>query len=152
MADDYYQTLGVDRSASAEDVKKAYRKLARKYHPDVNPGNKAAEEKFKQVSAAFEVLSDTRKRKLYDEFGRTPRRLASTKRRRRPIGPTKPRPGAPVPGAFPMAPRASTWVTSSATCSEAVAVARRAAPRGASTLARCLGVGVATPGLSVERT
>ncbi|WP_434344856.1 DnaJ C-terminal domain-containing protein [Myxococcus virescens] len=69
MADDYYQTLGVDRSASAEDVKKAYRKLARKYHPDVNPGNKAAEEKFKQVSAAFEVLSDTRKRKLYDEFG-----------------------------------------------------------------------------------
>ncbi|WP_163787638.1 DnaJ domain-containing protein, partial [Myxococcus vastator] len=69
MADDYYQTLGVDRSASAEDVKKAYRKLARKYHPDVNPGNKAAEEKFKQVSAAFEVLSDARKRKLYDEFG-----------------------------------------------------------------------------------
>jgi len=69
MADDYYQILGVDRSASAEDVKKAYRKLARKYHPDVNPGNKAAEEKFKQASSAFEVLSDPKKRKLYDEFG-----------------------------------------------------------------------------------
>lgn len=69
MADDYYQILGVDRAASAEDVKKAYRKLARKYHPDVNPGNKAAEEKFKQVSSAFEVLSDAKKRKLYDEFG-----------------------------------------------------------------------------------
>lgn len=69
MADDYYQILGVDRGASAEDVKKAYRKLARKYHPDVNPGNKAAEEKFKQVSSAFEVLSDAKKRKLYDEFG-----------------------------------------------------------------------------------
>ena len=69
MAEDYYQILGVDREASAEDVKKAYRKLARKYHPDVNPGNKAAEEKFKQVSSAFEVLSDAKKRKLYDEFG-----------------------------------------------------------------------------------
>jgi molecular chaperone DnaJ len=69
MADDYYQILGVDRTSSAEDVKKAYRKLARQYHPDVNPGNKAAEEKFKQVSSAFEVLSDTKKRKLYDEFG-----------------------------------------------------------------------------------
>ncbi|WP_164016139.1 molecular chaperone DnaJ [Pyxidicoccus trucidator] len=69
MAEDYYQILGVARGASPEDVKKAYRKLARKYHPDVNPGNKAAEEKFKQVSSAFEVLSDAKKRKLYDEFG-----------------------------------------------------------------------------------
>ena len=69
MADDYYQILGVSRTASAEDIKKAFRKLARQHHPDVNPGNKAAEEKFKQLNQAFEVLSDEKKRKLYDEFG-----------------------------------------------------------------------------------
>src|SRR5689334_16305209 len=66
---DFYEVLGVSRSAAADDIKKAYRKLAKKYHPDVNAGDKAAEERFKQVSAAFEVLSDPKKRKLYDEFG-----------------------------------------------------------------------------------
>lgn len=66
---DYYAALGVSRDASADDIKKAYRKLARKLHPDVNPGNKEAEEKFKRVSAAHEVLSNPEKRKLYDEFG-----------------------------------------------------------------------------------
>ncbi len=66
---DYYQRLGVTRSSSADEIKKAYRKLARQYHPDHNAGDKAAEEKFKQVNEAFEVLSDTSKRKLYDEFG-----------------------------------------------------------------------------------
>ncbi len=66
---DLYEILGVSRSSTTDDVKKAYRRLAKKYHPDVNPGNKAAEEKFKEVTAAFEVLSDEKRRKLYDEFG-----------------------------------------------------------------------------------
>src|SRR5689334_10651932 len=69
MAEDYYQRLGVSRKASDEEIKKAYRKLAKKFHPDVNPGNKQAEEKFKQVGEAFDVLGDAKKRKLYDEFG-----------------------------------------------------------------------------------
>jgi molecular chaperone DnaJ len=68
-AKDLYAALGVDRSASADDIRKAYRKLARKHHPDVNPGDKAAEEKFKDISFANDVLSDPEKRKLYDEFG-----------------------------------------------------------------------------------
>src|SRR4030088_1441371 len=66
---DYYETLGVKKSASAEDIRKAFRKLARKYHPDVNPGDKAAEEKFKALSEANEVLSDPKKRKIYDQLG-----------------------------------------------------------------------------------
>ena len=67
--EDYYRTLGINREASAEEVKKAYRKLARKYHPDVNPGDKQAEERFKKISEAYEVLSDPKKREVYDAYG-----------------------------------------------------------------------------------
>ena len=66
---DYYKILGVDKSTEAKKIKKAYRELARKYHPDTNPGDKTSEEKFKEVSEAYEVLSDPEKRKRYDELG-----------------------------------------------------------------------------------
>lgn len=66
---DYYQTLGVERGANAEDLRKAYRKLARKHHPDLNPGDKASEEKFKKVQEAYDILGDDKKRKMYDQYG-----------------------------------------------------------------------------------
>jgi len=66
---DYYETLGVDRKAKDEDIRKAYRRLARKYHPDLNPGDKAAEERFKTVQEAYDVLSDSKKRHVYDQYG-----------------------------------------------------------------------------------
>ncbi len=66
---DYYGVLGVDRNAKADQIRKAYRRLARKFHPDVNPGNKSAEEKFKELSEAYEILSDEKKRKIYDQYG-----------------------------------------------------------------------------------
>ncbi len=69
MAQDYYTTLGVDKNADAATIKKAYRKLAQKYHPDRNPDDKSAEEKFKQITEAYAVLSDAEKRRQYDQFG-----------------------------------------------------------------------------------
>jgi molecular chaperone DnaJ len=72
MAKDYYELLGVNRNATVADLKRAYRKLAHEHHPDKNPGNKAAEEKFKEVSEAYAVLSDAQKRAYYDQFGVAP--------------------------------------------------------------------------------
>src|ERR1700758_473224 len=66
---DYYATLGVSKASSEKEIKQAFRKLARKHHPDVNPGDKAAENKFKELNEAYEVLGDPAKRKKYDELG-----------------------------------------------------------------------------------
>ena len=66
---DYYEALGIERNADADEIRKAYRKLARKYHPDLNPGDKAAEERFKKVQEAYDILSDETKKKVYDQYG-----------------------------------------------------------------------------------
>src|SRR5947207_13064431 len=66
---DYYETLSVPRNASVEEIRKSYRKLARKYHPDLNPGDKSSEDRFKNVQEAYDVLSDPKKRQMYDQFG-----------------------------------------------------------------------------------
>src|SRR4029079_2503637 len=69
MSDDYYATLGVARGASQDEIQKAYRKLARKYHPDMNPDDKAAQKKFKEVQQAYDVLRDEKKKKMIHQFG-----------------------------------------------------------------------------------
>src|SRR5688500_15948018 len=74
---DYYEVLGIKRDAKPEDIKKAYRRLARKYHPDVNPGDKASEDRFKLTTEAHDVLSDPKKRKVYDRFGEYSDNLAN---------------------------------------------------------------------------
>jgi molecular chaperone DnaJ len=99
---DYYEILGVKKSASADDVRKAFRKLARKYHPDVNPGDKAAEEKFKALSEANEVLSDPKKRKIYDQVGFYSDNIdAATAEAYARAGGGAAGPGAGFPGAHP---------------------------------------------------
>ena len=73
MADnkrDYYEVLGVDKSSDEQTIKKAYRKLAKQYHPDMNPGDKEAEKKFKEINEAYAVLSDSEKKARYDQIGR----------------------------------------------------------------------------------
>lgn len=79
MAKDYYQILGVARGIDAKEIKKAYRKLARQYHPDINPNSKEAEAKFKEINEAYQVLSDEEKRKLYDQFGADYERVKAAK-------------------------------------------------------------------------
>src|ERR687892_295133 len=74
--EDFYQVLGVKRDAKPEEIKKAYRRLARKFHPDVNPGDKSAEERFKKITEAHDVLSDPKKRSVYDRFGQYSDNLA----------------------------------------------------------------------------
>ncbi|MBO5116693.1 MAG: DnaJ domain-containing protein, partial [Treponema sp.] len=66
---DYYEVIGVEKNASKDEIKRAYRKLAIKYHPDKNPGDKVAEEKFKEATEAYEILSDDQKRQIYDQYG-----------------------------------------------------------------------------------
>src|SRR5579864_6543706 len=66
---DYYQTLGVGREAAEDEIRKAYRKLARKHHPDLNPGDKAAEDRFKKLQEAYDILSDPKKKQMYDQYG-----------------------------------------------------------------------------------
>src|ERR1700687_5657516 len=66
---DYYETLGVQRGAKEDEIRKSYRKLARKYHPDLNPGDKSSEERFKKVQEAYDILSDPKKRQVYDQYG-----------------------------------------------------------------------------------
>src|SRR5512135_199922 len=89
MARDYYEILGVPKAAALPDIKKAYRRLARKYHPDLNPGDKSAEAKFKEIQEAYSVLSDPKKRSQYDQFGFAGDRAP---------GPGPGGPGGPPPG------------------------------------------------------
>ena len=113
MPESLYDTLGVKKGASADEIKKAYRKLARQYHPDTNQGDKAAEERFKQVQTAYDVLSDAEKRKAYDRFGSTNGR------------------GAPGPGGVNVDFGDFDWAATSATSSAGSSATSSAAPRAA---------------------
>jgi len=94
MAEDYYKTLEVSRSASAEEIAKAYRKLARKHHPDLNPDDKMAKQRFQEIQAAYDCLNEPEKRKMYDQFGQDYERMGSGPARRNPSD------SGGVPGGF----------------------------------------------------
>src|ERR1043165_6641886 len=96
MADDYYATLGLARGASADDISKAYRQLARKYHPDLNPDDPKAKEKFQQVQTAFDVLNDPKKREMYDRYGASFEHMGGS-----PGGGPRPWPGGGGASGFP---------------------------------------------------
>ena len=98
---DYYAALGVKKSASVEDIRKAFRKLARKYHPDVNPGDKSAEEKFKTISEANDILSDPKKRKIYDQLGFYSDNIDPAAAEAYARGGGQPGTGGGAPGGFP---------------------------------------------------
>src|SRR6266446_100218 len=91
---DYYNILGVKKDAKADEIKKAYRRLARKHHPDVNPNDKVSEDKFKEVQEAYDVLSDEKKRKVFDRFGYYSDHLDAAS----PFGAGAAAGGAPAPG------------------------------------------------------
>src|SRR5918997_5234610 len=93
--EDFYKVLGVKRDAKPEEIKKAYRRLARKHHPDVNPGDKSAEDRFKKITEAHDVLSDPKKRQVYDRFGQYSDNLADMAAKGHAPGGRGPAAGAP---------------------------------------------------------
>src|SRR5260370_5139510 len=102
---DYYEVLGVPRTASEDDIRKEYRKLARKHHPDVNPGDKSAESKFKEINEAYEVLGDADKRRKYDELGANWRAYEQAQQQGQPWG------GSPFGGGYNVNPGGAGYRT-----------------------------------------
>ena len=142
MAQDYYKTLGIAKNASPADIQKAYRDLARKYHPDMNPDNPKAKKKFQEVQAAFDVLNNSEKRELYDRYGSSFETMAQGARptaaeaagdRRRAGSPLKTLTSASSSATASARARASAWATSLPTSAKA---AHAGAPNAAARMSR----------------